>query len=165
MLMLPVPDLHRYKVLAVLLAGFYASSLCAGSLPEIRALDKAPVATAGHVTVVNFWASWCAPCRAEMPMLDAFYRRHRAQGLVLVAVSLDAAPSELKLRQATQGFAFPVARIGDTRFARSDIPRALPTTRVYDANGRLVYASKGDGRSIIDAATLERVVSPLLTAH
>jgi hypothetical protein len=84
---------------------------------------------------------------------------------VLVAVSLDAAPSERKLREATQGFAFPVARLADTQFARRDIPRVLPTTRIYDQTGRLIFSSKPDGKSTIDAATLERVVTPLLASR
>jgi hypothetical protein len=45
---------------------------------------------------------------------------------------------------------------------RRDIPTALPVTRVYDRTGRLVFATKGDGRSTLDMATLERVVTPLL---
>jgi len=48
---------------------------------------------------------------------------------------------------------------------RRDIPSALPVTRVYDRSGRLVFATKGDGRSMMDAATLERVVTPLLARH
>jgi hypothetical protein len=52
--------------------------------------------------------------------------------------------------------------VDDVKVARRDIPRALPVTRVYDSSGRLVFATKGDGRSIVDMATLERVVTPLL---
>jgi hypothetical protein len=66
------------------------------------------------------------------------------------------------LQQVTGKFAFPVARVEDVKMPRRDIPKALPVTRVYDRSGRLVFATKGDGRSTIDAATLERVVTPLL---
>ena len=45
---------------------------------------------------------------------------------------------------------------------RRDIPSAIPVTRVYDRSGRLVFQSKADGRSMLDAATLDRVVTPLL---
>jgi hypothetical protein len=62
----------------------------------------------------------------------------------------------------TGKFAFPVARIDDVRMPRRDIPDAIPVTRVYDRSGRLVFATKGDGRSTIDTAILERVVTPLL---
>jgi thiol-disulfide isomerase/thioredoxin len=146
----------------VLIAAMIASPVVADPIPTIRAIDGTVVRTERQVTVINFWATWCAPCRAELPLLDAFYRRHRAQGLELVAVSLDSNATDRKLRETTKGFAFPIARIADTRIARRDIPRALPVTRIYDRTGKLVYASKGDGRSTIDMATLERAVSPLL---
>src|SRR6516162_6561310 len=43
----------------------------------------------GKVTIVNFWAAWCPPCRKEMPTLDAFYRRYHAQGLEMIGLSAD----------------------------------------------------------------------------
>ncbi len=49
------------------------------------------------------------------------------------------------------------------KMPRRDIPAALPVTRVYDRAGRLVFATKGDGRTTVDMATLERVVTPLLS--
>jgi hypothetical protein len=51
------------------------------------------------------------------------------------------------------------------KMPRKDIPAALPVTRVYDRSGRLVFQSRGDGRTILDAATLERVVTPLLASR
>jgi thiol-disulfide isomerase/thioredoxin len=116
----------------------------------------------GEVTIVNYWATWCAPCRREMPVLDAYYRKHHSQGLAMVAISIDQGVSTRRLQQVTGGFSFPVARIDDVKIPRRSIPRALPVTRIYDRSGRLVFASKGDGRSTIDMATLERVVTPLL---
>jgi hypothetical protein len=97
-----------------------------------------------------------------MPVLDAYYRKHHKQGLSMLAVSIDEGVSARKLQQVTAKFAFPVARVDDVKVARRDIPRALPVTRVYDSSGRLVFATKGDGRSTVDMATLERVVTPLL---
>jgi hypothetical protein len=100
-----------------------------------------------------------------MPILDAYYRKHRAQGLTMLAVSIDNGASPRKLQAITGRFAFPVARIDDVRMPRRDIPSAIPVTRIYDRAGRLVYQTKGDGRTIVDAATLERVASPLLAAR
>jgi cytochrome c biogenesis protein CcmG, thiol:disulfide interchange protein DsbE len=127
-----------------------------------RTLDGAAFNPAGQVTLVHYWATWCAPCRLEMPVLDAYYRTHHAQGLSMLAVSIDNGASAGKLKAATARFAFPVARIDDVRMPRRDIPSAIPVTRVYDRSGRLVFQSKGDGRTILDAATLDRIVTPLL---
>ena len=148
---------------------FTAIAILATSAPAVpaaftaaRTITGAPF-NADGVTIVHYWATWCAPCRIEMPVLDAYYRKHQGQGLHMLAISIDQGVSAARLQQVTAKFAFPVARVDDVRIARRDIPTALPVTRVYDRSGRLVFATKGDGRSTVDMATLERVVTPLLT--
>jgi thiol-disulfide isomerase/thioredoxin len=152
------------RVLRCLLAALLVTSMPAGAAPfqSAKTITGAPFSASGEVTIVHYWATWCAPCRVEMPVLDAYYRRHRSQGLAMLAVSIDQGVSTRKLEQVTGKFAFAVARVDDVKMPRRDIPKALPVTRVYDRSGRLVFASKGDGRSTIDMATLERVVTPLL---
>ncbi len=122
----------------------------------------APFNSNGEVTIVHFWATWCVPCRIEMPILDDYYRKHHSQGLAMLAVSIDQGASDRKLQNMTSQFAFPVARVADVKMPRRDIPTAIPVTRVYDRSGRLVFATRGDGRSTVDDAMLERVVTPLL---
>jgi cytochrome c biogenesis protein CcmG, thiol:disulfide interchange protein DsbE len=150
-----------FRILAVATL-LICSAAAAAPFQSARTISGASFGSAGQVTVVNYWATWCAPCRQEMPVLDSYYRRHHGQGLAMLAVSIDQGVSTAKLRQVTHGFAFPVARVGDIRMPRRDIPRALPVTRVYDRSGRLVFQTRGDGRTIVDMATLERVVTPRL---
>ena len=147
---------------AFLLLSLACVGAIAAPFQSARTLTGAPVNPVGEVTVVHYWATWCAPCRVEMPLLDAYYRKHRAQGLQMLAVSIDQGVSTRKLKDITARYAFPVARIDDVKMPRRDIPTALPVNRIYDRSGRLVFQSKGDGRSTIDTATLERVVTPLL---
>jgi cytochrome c biogenesis protein CcmG/thiol:disulfide interchange protein DsbE len=134
----------------------------AAPFQSAKTVDGAVFDPAGHVTVVHYWATWCVPCRVEMPMLDAYYRAHHAQGLAMLAVSIDNGASVGKIKAMTGPFAFPVARIDAVRMARRDIPSAIPATQVYDRSGRLVFETKADGHSTLDAATLDRVVTPLL---
>src|SRR5215469_8863506 len=86
--------------------------------PALRAklLDGTTVSLAadsGKVVVVNMWATWCAPCREEMPALDAYYRAHRDEGLVLVALSMDDPKDEAKVREMTHGYSFPIGLARD----------------------------------------------------
>ncbi|MBV9527993.1 TlpA disulfide reductase family protein [Sphingomonas sp.] len=153
--------LGRLLILALLAAS--PAGAAAAPFQAAKTLDGASFDATGRVTIVHYWATWCAPCRLEMPVLDAYYRSHRAQGLAMLAVSIDDGVSSAKLKSATERFAFPVARIDDVRMPRRDIPSAIPVTRVYDGSGHLVFESKANGRSMVDAATLDRIVTPLLT--
>src|SRR6516165_12567678 len=74
---------------------------------DARVFDLA--ALHGKVVIVNFWASWCAPCRAEMPRLDAFYRRHHAQGLELLGLSVDEPADRAAVAQIMKSFSYPGA--------------------------------------------------------
>ena len=82
--------------------------------------------------------------------------------LTMLAVGMDAGSPVKKLKAATSGFTFAVARIDDLDMPRSAIPTALPDTRVYDRGGTLRFDSKSLKGKLLDAATLDRVVAPLL---
>ena len=151
------------RILPILLASaLVACPAFASPFQSAHPITGAPFTTQQRVTIVHYWATWCAPCRIEMPILDAYYRKRQAQGLTMLAVSIDEGVSKRKLQDVTARFAFPVASIDDVKMPRRDIPRGIPVNRVYDRSGRLVFTEGGDGRSTIDMATLERVVTPLL---
>jgi cytochrome c biogenesis protein CcmG/thiol:disulfide interchange protein DsbE len=150
------------SLVTVALIATSPAAATAAPFQSAKTLDGAAFDPAGHVTIVHYWATWCVPCRLEMPVLDAYYHAHHAQGLAMIAVSIDNGASAGKITAMTGRFAFPVARIDGVRMPRRDIPSAIPVTRVYDRSGRLVFQSKADGRSTLDAATLDRVVTPLL---
>jgi len=118
----------------------------------------------GAVVVVNLWATWCAPCRAEMPAIDAYYRKHRDEGLRIIAVSMDDPKDEQKVRAVMKDFAFPAALARDTAMKGYGRIWRIPLTFVIDRQGVVRkdgwFADPG-----IDGPLLEREVTPLLRAR
>jgi peroxiredoxin len=134
---------------------------------EARLLDGNPFSLSqqnGKVVLVNFWATWCAPCRAEMPALDAYYRKHRDQGFVVLAVSMDDPKDEAKVRQVMKPFAFDAALGSQSDIKGYERIWHLPLTFVVDRNGTLRkvdwYGDPG-----LDEASLEKTVTPLLATR
>lgn len=120
--------------------------------------------TRGEVLVLNLWATWCTYCREEMPALEAYYQRHKGQGLRIVAVDMDDADAADEVRRVMRSFSY-TAGIG--RLSKLDgfgrIWR-LPMTFVIDRDG-VLRRDGSEGAPTVDLATLEREVTPLLGAE
>lgn len=91
----------------------------------------------GQVVIVNFWASWCPPCRAEMPALEQTYRAHREQGLEILAVNSTHQDSIGAARTFVQehGLGFPILLDQTGLVGNLYQTRALPTTFFIDRDG------------------------------
>jgi cytochrome c-type biogenesis protein len=112
----------------------------------------------GHVVLLNFWATWCIPCREEIPALNSLQRELEAKGLKIVGASLeDSAAGINAYQQSTQKFEYSVL-IGGSDAKAQFAPPALPTTYLIDREGRIrdkVYGGR-------DKAGWEAAVKPLL---
>ena len=108
----------------------------------------------GHVVLVNLWATWCPPCRAEMPTLDAYALSHQGEGLMLVGLSADRHRDLGEARRAMQGLHYPAALLVDAKANGFGSPTALPVTYVIAADG-MIKAILRPGDAPLTAAQLD----------
>ena len=118
----------------------------------------------GKVVLINFWATWCAPCRQEMPAFDEYYRKHHADGFELVAISLDEPGDVEKVRGVMRAFSFPAAMANQANYAGLGRIWRLPLTFVVDRHG-VLRQNGWYGKPSIDVGLLESTVTPLLISQ
>lgn len=118
----------------------------------------------GRVVLVSFWATWCSPCHAEMPVLQSFYRRYHRRGVALIAVSVDESASLARVRAALRGFTYPAALARAARRDGFGTPLVVPMTYVIDARG-IVRARLLGGPAGVSLRQLRQAVLPLLAAR
>ena len=97
----------------------------------------------GQVVYVDFWASWCVPCRASMPFLDREFRRLAGRGFTVLGVNKDvvAADAERFLKRVPVDF--PLVSDPDDRLARAFEVKAMPSGYLIDRAGRVRYVHRG----------------------
>jgi thiol-disulfide isomerase/thioredoxin len=116
----------------------------------------------GKVVVLDFWATWCPPCRAEIPGLVALQKKYADQGLSVIGVSLDEqGPAVVKPFMQRFAINYPVVMGNEKILADYGGISAIPTTFVIDREGNVVAAHQG----YTDQATFESEIGPLLEAR
>lgn len=134
------------------------------SAPELELTDVAGNSSSldsyrGQVILVNLWATWCPPCKEEMPALESFYRKHRQDGFVIVAINDgDPAPDVLQFVE-DYGLTFPVW-LDPEYIATEQAFKTLnlPSSFVIDRSGTIVLRWVG----AINRKTLEQHVTPII---
>ncbi len=124
-------------------------------------LDGNPVslsALRGQVVLVNNWATWCPPCRAEMPALEAYYQENRGKNFTLVAIDAGDPVSEVVRFAQSMELTFPIWMDRNSTALAAFNTTALPSSFVIDGQGTIRLAWTG----AIDRATLDRYVTPLI---
>src|SRR5215207_2305132 len=125
------------------LVGASASMAPSFSLPS-RAGDNVSLAQLkGKVVMLNFWASWCGPCRQEMPLLEQMHKRYSALGFTLVGVNVDANSKDAEDWLSKTPVSFPVLFDRESKVSKMYDVSAMPSTVFIDRQGNVRYLHRG----------------------
>jgi thiol-disulfide isomerase/thioredoxin len=128
--------------------------------PTLAGDTVSNVSLGGKVVLVNFWATWCPPCKVEMPLLQSMAERHAAAGLVVLGLSRDrAAPTEVAAFLAERGITYPVAIVGPDAERSFGGVQGYPTSFLLDRSGRIRHKALGP----LAMVSFEPAVRRLLT--
>ena len=112
----------------------------------------------GQVVLVNNWATWCPPCRAEMPILESYYQDHKDEGFVLIGIEAGGPADEVGEFVENYGISFPVWLDPESKAIIGFRNMALPSSYVIDPDGMIVLAWTGT----VTRSSLENYLTPLL---
>lgn len=112
----------------------------------------------GQVVLVNLWATWCPPCKAEMPVINTFYEAHQEAGFTTLMVNMQEDGATVGDFIKANSFSFPVLLDGQGELMNLYGVRGLPATFILDRNGQVRHIQSG----AITEADLEAAVIPLL---
>jgi thiol-disulfide isomerase/thioredoxin len=130
-------------------------------LPDLSGGTLESASFKGKVVVLDFWGSWCGPCRAELPYFQAMYDRYKDRGVAFVGINWEREPTAEKRIAAarsfiaSKGFSFPVALDLDHKTVEAYAVESFPTLLVIDKVGRMRYRNAGFSPDI----------EPILTAQ
>ena len=112
----------------------------------------------GKVVVLNFWASWCGPCRGEAPLLERWHKRIARSGGTVLGVDMEDVTDDARRFMREHRLTYPTLRDGEGDSARPFGVRGYPETLVVDRRGRIAAVTRGP----VDERFLRTEVAPLL---
>jgi len=115
----------------------------------------------GNVVILNFWATWCEPCRQEMPAFETYYKIHRSEGLRVITISMDESTEDAAVQKFMSQFTFVGAFSRDANFKGYGRIWRMPMTFIIDRKG-ILRKDGSVGEPKMDLPLLEKLVTPLL---
>jgi peroxiredoxin len=139
--------------LGLLVAAIAATALASSDLEGLPAPDFALKSSSGenlrlseyrgNVVMINFWATWCGPCRQEMPLLDELYTRYERVGFSLLGVNIDDDPRRAMQMIEELGVSFPVLFDSRKEVSKLYEVEAMPATVLVDREGNVRFVHHG----------------------
>jgi cytochrome c biogenesis protein CcmG, thiol:disulfide interchange protein DsbE len=134
-------------------------------LATLVTLDGQRISTSdllGHVVILTFWATWCAPCREELPLLSSYATQHAAEGLAVLGFALDSPEDDPnKVQQVARSLSFPVGLLANSSLPGYGRIWRIPVNFTINRKGQLIDDGWKDKDSTWTVERLERVVTPL----
>lgn len=147
--------MFQIRLMAVFGAGLIAV-LCAatGSSAALKEGDRAPDLrafkmegavpdTRGRVLLLDFWASWCAPCKASFPEMERLYKEYQRRGLTIIAVSVDEKRENMDRFVRSTGASFSIVRDAEQKLIAAADVQTMPTSFLIDRSGRVRFVHSG----------------------
>lgn len=97
----------------------------------------------GQVVMINFWATWCGPCRQEMPLLDAMYKKYKKMGFTLIGVNVEPDSKAAEAFLKTMPVSFPVAFDPDSSVSKLYSVQGMPSSVIIDRKGNARVIHRG----------------------
>lgn len=114
----------------------------------------------GKVVLIDFWASWCGPCREEMPVLEALHKKYASQGLVIVGINIDNNPKKMNNFLKGNPASFRIVHDRKLNVAAKYEPATMPSSYFVGRGGKIRYVHEGFRKK--DAEELEARIQSLL---
>lgn len=112
-------------------------------LDSFKLEGKLPDHLKGHVILLDFWASWCAPCRKSFPAMQELYKHFAAQGVVIIAVSVDESRADMERFVKGMNVSFATLRDAHQKLVAAADVATMPTSFIIDRAGRIRFVHTG----------------------
>jgi len=148
----PIVPSHKFRLLLLLLTLAWSTSPWAAggkamapdfTLKSLSGENLKLSELRGEVVMINFWASWCGPCRQEMPLLDQLYKRYKPMGFTILGVNVEEDSQAAKKLLKDLPVSFPILFDNRNQVSRLYKVSAMPSTFLVDRDGKLRFMHKG----------------------
>jgi thiol-disulfide isomerase/thioredoxin len=153
-------------LVASLLVGSTAAALPIGEspppidMPDLSGRNVDLEALRGKVVLVDFWASWCGPCKQEMPVLEALHQKYADEGLVIVGVNIDTSAKKMNSFLKGSPVSFRIVHDPKIEIPQRYEPSTMPSSYFIGRDGKLKHVHEGFRKK--DAAAIEKQIQALL---